>query len=351
MKKIKQDILKVLKQHNADVRYVHISQRSMCDAIGIDSCNTRIIRLAVESLESEGKIVVDRDRICDNGNRKFLYKLTEKAYTAQQVDATTNSITSVEKNMYFEGNNVTIIEKDGEPLFELYSTGMALGYTKKNSVGTVYAFKSRIDTVAKNAGIVPSVQDVHKYITESQLYDFMLEARTEKCKAFRKWIINDVLPKIRKTGGYVTVNHEEQFINNYFDGFTDELKKEMVMQLMNQVKQKDELLDGVEERATLSEGAKILSIENVTTSDISKGLALAGYGEYEVPSGYSNRCLCPNYKFQETFAEKGYCSTGYTTNKKRMKIDFKRAFFYKIQEMPEIMDCIRAVRDIRLGVA
>ena len=31
----------------------------------------------------------------------------------------------------------------------------------------------------------------------------MFEAKTVKCKAFRKWIAKDVIPSIRKTGGYV----------------------------------------------------------------------------------------------------------------------------------------------------
>lgn len=41
------------------------------------------------------------------------------------------------------------------------------------------------------------------------LYDFMLEARTEKCKAFRKWVTEEVIPQIRKTGGYIPVTAED----------------------------------------------------------------------------------------------------------------------------------------------
>lgn len=102
--------------------------------------------------------------------------------------------------MIFEGINVEIIKgENGEPLFEVYSTGMALGYTKKNSVGKVYAFKTRIDKVMENADIDVCVHGVHSYINESQLYDFMLEAKTEKCKSFRKWVTDEVLPQIRTT--------------------------------------------------------------------------------------------------------------------------------------------------------
>lgn len=101
----------------------------------------------------------------------------------------------------FEGTQVYIIEKDGEPMFEVYSTGMALGQVKFNSVGTAYPRKDRIDENLKNAEIIPCVRNGHSYITEEQLYDLMLEMKTDKVKPFRKWVTSEVLPAIRKTGG------------------------------------------------------------------------------------------------------------------------------------------------------
>ena len=66
-------------------------------------------------------------------------------------------------------------------------------------------YKSRIDKIIVNADIEPIVIDNNKYFTESQLYDFMLEARTDKCKAFRKWVTDEVLPDIRKHGFYIMI--------------------------------------------------------------------------------------------------------------------------------------------------
>lgn len=60
-------------------------------------------------------------------------------------------------------------------------------------------YKSRIDKVVVNADISMCEHGVHKYITEQMLYDFMLEAKTDKCKLFRKWVTNEVLPTIRRT--------------------------------------------------------------------------------------------------------------------------------------------------------
>lgn len=104
--------------------------------------------------------------------------------------------------MQFEELSVEIITENNELLFEVYSTGMALGHVKRNVVGNLYPRKERIDENLKNAEITPCVHNGHKYITESQLYDFMLEARTDKCRKFRKWVTNEVLPSIRKTGIY-----------------------------------------------------------------------------------------------------------------------------------------------------
>ena len=105
--------------------------------------------------------------------------------------------------MQFEGNNVNVIwDENGDPLFEVYSTGMALEQVKKNAVGVCYPRRDRIDENLKKAEITPCVRNGHSYLNESQLYDFMLEARTDKCRKFRKWVTNEVLPSIRKTGNY-----------------------------------------------------------------------------------------------------------------------------------------------------
>lgn len=134
--------------------------------------------------------------------------------------------------MIFEGREVEIIEINGKPMFELYSTGMALGYVT-TSKGKTYPHKTRIDNTVNNAEISTVVQGVQQYLTEEQLYDFMLEARTEKCKTFRKWVTDEVLPQIRKTGGYIPTNEED-------DDATIMAKALMVAQ--KTINKKDELL-------------------------------------------------------------------------------------------------------------
>ena len=143
--------------------------------------------------------------------------------------------------MMFEGTEVKIIVNEkGEPLFELYSTGMALGYIKQNTInGKTYyqCRKDRVDKTIKSAEIKPLVQDGLKYLNEEQLYDFMLEARTEKCKPFRKWVTSEVLPTMRKTGAYIMEGREEEMINNYFPSFSDDIKLAMVQDLLKKNKE------------------------------------------------------------------------------------------------------------------
>ena len=117
----------------------------------------------------------------------------------------------------FEGTNVGIItDENGNVLFELYSIGIALGHTKTNTAkGKVYiqCRKDRVDKNIENAGIVPLVHNGLTYLNEEMLYDFMLEARTDKCKAFRKWVTSEVLPSINRNGGYIIDNASEEQIN------------------------------------------------------------------------------------------------------------------------------------------
>lgn len=106
--------------------------------------------------------------------------------------------------MVFEGNNVEMVSDDNKLLFELYSTGIALGQVKY-AKGIAYPRKDRIDENVKNAGITLVVRNGQHYLTEETLYDLMLEMKTDKVKPFRKWVTSEVLPTIRKTGSYSVV--------------------------------------------------------------------------------------------------------------------------------------------------
>lgn len=47
------------------------------------------------------------------------------------------------------------------------------------------------------------------FVNEDGLYDVILDSRKIEAKAFRKWITSEVLPSIRKTGGYIVTKQED----------------------------------------------------------------------------------------------------------------------------------------------
>lgn len=65
-------------------------------------------------------------------------------------------------------------------------------------------YKSRIEKCIWNAEISMVVRYGQQYLTGFQLYDFMLEGKTEKCKLFRKWVVLEVLPQIRETRCFIS---------------------------------------------------------------------------------------------------------------------------------------------------
>ncbi|OHD13477.1 MAG: hypothetical protein A2Y41_00330 [Spirochaetes bacterium GWB1_36_13] len=52
------------------------------------------------------------------------------------------------------------------------------------------------------------------FISESNLYDVILDSRKPEAKKFRKWIINEVIPSIRKDGAYLTDNKIDEILTN-----------------------------------------------------------------------------------------------------------------------------------------
>lgn len=114
----------------------------------------------------------------------------------------------------FEDQNVEIIVgENGEPLFELYSVGKALGYEKreiKSGKEYVSIRKARIDEIVENSNIKVSTEAGRKYLSESQLYRFIMKSNTKTADKFMDWVTEEVLPSIRMNGCYVSDNITDQ---------------------------------------------------------------------------------------------------------------------------------------------
>lgn len=110
-----------------------------------------------------------------------------------------------------ELGNVRALEIDGEPYFVGKDVATALGYTN-----TQKAIRDHVDNEDKlTERIVLSGQNREVvFINESGLYSLILSSKLPKAKEFKHWITAEVLPVIRKTGGYV--NDTKQFVDYYF---------------------------------------------------------------------------------------------------------------------------------------
>lgn len=64
-------------------------------------------------------------------------------------------------------------------------------------------------------------------INESGLYSLILSSKLPKAKEFKRWVTSEVLPTIRKTGGYV--NNTAQFVDSYFGQLNLEQKRALTL--------------------------------------------------------------------------------------------------------------------------
>ena len=64
-------------------------------------------------------------------------------------------------------------------------------------------------------------------INESGLYSLVLGSRKPEAKTFKRWITHDIIPTIRKTGGYV--NDTAQFVESYFGQLEPSQKHALTM--------------------------------------------------------------------------------------------------------------------------
>lgn len=117
-----------------------------------------------------------------------------------------------------EFGQVRTLVVNKEPIFCLGDLCKALELTAKG-------VKQRLsDEVISNYPIEDSLGRKQNalFVNEDGLYDVILESRKENARKFRKWVTSDVLPTIRKTGGYV--NNDNLFIDTYFP-FADDFTK------------------------------------------------------------------------------------------------------------------------------
>lgn len=100
-----------------------------------------------------------------------------------------------------EFGEIRTVENDGDVWFVGKDVALALGYKD-----TVNALKSHVDEEDKIGGwqiTTPSGNQAMTIINESGLYSLVLSSKLPNAKKFKRWVTFEVLPSIRKTGGYI----------------------------------------------------------------------------------------------------------------------------------------------------
>lgn len=120
-----------------------------------------------------------------------------------------------------EFGSVRTVEEDGKMLFCGSDVAKALGYTRPNDAVNDHC---RIDATSKRRTIIDRLGRKQEalFIPEGDVYRLIAHSKLPAADQFERWIFDDVIPTIRKTGGYV--NNDELFIETYFSQVEESTK-------------------------------------------------------------------------------------------------------------------------------
>ncbi len=150
---------------------------------------------------------------------------------------------------------IRTIEKDGEPWFVGKDVAAALGYEKPTD-----AVRKHVDV--EDRGIskmeTPSGAQETTIINESGLYSLVLSSKLPTAKKFKRWVTSEVIPSIRKHGGYLTPDKLEEVL----------LKPDTLIQLAQNLKAEQEKRRALEVKME-EQKPKVLFAESVEVAKTS----------------------------------------------------------------------------------
>ena len=142
-------------------------------------------------------------------------------------------------------------------------------------------------------------------LNESGLYNAIIGSKKPEAKFFKKWITSEVLPTIRKTGGYVQENRAIDFVNNWLPTI-DDISKNAIAGVLEQNRKL--LIENKEMQP------KALFYDTVTQSEtwldfaeVSKIINKKGFGRNKLMKFLrQNDILRFNNTPYQTYVDRGY---------------------------------------------
>ena len=170
----------------------------------------------------------------------------------------------------FEDNSIRVIEKNGEPWFVAKDIAMVLDFRdaevacralEEDEKGTL-----NVCTLGGNQQM--------SGINESGLYHLILVSRKTEAKKFRKWVTEEVLPSIRKTGSYsITKSPIDVIVTDEDPVARLEAAKQLILEERAKQEAKRKLVEERAEKAECEVKTLVHDDENTyTATDIAKDL-------------------------------------------------------------------------------
>jgi prophage antirepressor-like protein len=158
---------------------------------------------------------------------------------------------SLDKNyIIFENKTIRIIiDKNEEIWFNGNELAEAVGYMRpREAIKQMVEWDERKYLSEINAKIKIGTQPKTIYLSESGLYNLILQSRLPKAKKFKKWVTSEILPSIRKYGIYkLKVKYEKEL---------DELLKDL-----NFLKKENEIIKTDMKKEKYPEGGIVYAID------------------------------------------------------------------------------------------
>ena len=167
----------------------------------------------------------------------------------------------------------TMSDEQGNPLFCAKDVCDALGSSNgRDAVRKHVEGEDKTTVAICDTGSNYKTQAI--FINESGLYSLILSSKLESAKRFKHWVTSEVLPSIRKQGGYMMARPDE----------SDEVILARALQIMHTALERRE-----KEIALLKPKADYAdhvldSVDCFTTTQIAKGMGMTGHD--------LNRLLC-----------------------------------------------------------
>lgn len=115
-----------------------------------------------------------------------------------------------------EFGEVRMTEIDGKPYFVATDVATALGYTNPRK-----AVNDHCKGVTKRDTPTSSGVQQMSYINEGDLYRLIMKSKLPSAEKFETWVMDEVLPQIRKTGSYSMPKTTSGQIQLLAQGYTE----------------------------------------------------------------------------------------------------------------------------------